>query len=213
MTGEWTVTGGTYSQSIHKKEALLRSFVFALCTLAALAGPIAVGAAPPPTAVGGSTQAQAQDGCMNQWMFNGVWRVRVTSVVWQPKDADHINAWLVTTQWGNGTTFAGITPVDTYIQDPVLALANGDTMAASDLTTGTLIAQKLAYHSFPASGQFTHTQVYGSVDPLDPNNKPAKLLITFDVAKYKVNNPNGSGKFWNQKTPGYNYRINLTCTK
>ena len=191
----------------------MRSFVFTLCALCVLAAPMGAAAATTTTTTGGSTQVKAQDGCMNQWMFDGMWRVRVTNVAWQPKDADHFNAWLVTMQWANGTTVAGLMPIDTDKQDLVLALANGDTISASDLTTTTLNEQKLDYHSFPASGQFTYTQMFGSNDALDPNNKPAKLLVTFDVAKYNAANPNGSGKYWKQKTPGYNYRINLTCSK
>lgn len=164
-----------------------------------------------PTAEGGSTQAGAQPGCMNQWLFDGVWRVRVTNVAFEPK-GDRPAAWAVTMQWGNGTSYAGITPTDTRVQDMVLALANGDTLTATDTTTGNLTQQKLFFHSFPASGQYTHVQqFYG--DTLDENNKPAKLLITFDIAGYRKANPNNTGKFWKQKTPGYNYRVDLTCTK
>lgn len=166
-----------------------------------------------PKAEGGSTQVGAQEGCMNQWMFNGVWRVRVTNVAFHPKD-DGANGWDVTMQWANGTSYAGISPVDTMKQSSVLALQNGDTITASgDSIRASLNEQKLDFHTFPASGQFTYTQMFLSGDTLDENNKPAKLLITFDVPKYKAAHPGGSGKFWKTKTPGYNYRINLNCTK
>lgn len=169
----------------------------------------ALGAAP--TAQGGSTQVQAQSGCMNQWMFNGVWRVRVTSVTFKPA-GDAPNGWDVTMQWNNGTSYAGISPVDTDKTDLVLALANGDTLTATDTTRGTLNQQQLDFHSFPASGQFTYTQSFFSGQALDPNNKPAKLLVTFDVAKYRQAHQTDA-KFWKMKTPGYNYRIDLTCSK
>lgn len=165
-----------------------------------------------PTPEGGSTQVAAQDGCMNQWMFNGVWRVRATNVAFQPA-GDHPNAWNVSMQWNNGTSYAGISPVDTNKQDLVLALANGDTLTATDSTIGNLNQQQLDFHMFPQSGQFTYTQSFFSGQTLDPNNKPAKLLVTFDVAKYRTNHPGSSAKFWKTKTPGYNYRIDLTCTK
>src|ERR1700687_3576076 len=100
--------------------------------------------------VGGSTQVKAQEGCMNQWMFNGMWRVRVTNVAFRP--ADPFNAWLVTMQWGNGTDFNGITPVDTGVQSQVLVLANGDTISTNLSTSTTMKEQKLDYHSFPVSG-------------------------------------------------------------
>jgi hypothetical protein len=170
-----------------------------------------------PSAQGGSTQVAAQSGCLNQWMFNGVWRVRATNVAWHPSSAGNpdANAWDVTMQWGNGTSYAGISPTDTMAQDIVLQLQNGDTLTTTDSTTGNLNQQQLFFHTFPASGQFTYTQHFllpaGST--ADENNKPVKLLVTFDVPKYKKTNPGNSGKFWRQKTPGYNYRIDLTCSK
>lgn len=180
--------------------------------LAFASNTLSVPAAEPPKAEGGSTQVSAQDGCMNQWLFNGVWRVRVTNVAFQPK-GDLPNAWAVTMQWGNGTNYGNITPaVDTLAQDMVLALQNGDTLTATDTTTGNLTQQKLFYHSFPQSGQYTHTQPFYSTSDLDQNNKPAKLLITFDVAKYKQYHATDA-KFWKQKTRGYNYRVNLDCSK
>jgi hypothetical protein len=159
---------------------------------------------------GGSVQAKAQAGCVNQWMFNGVWRMRVTNVA--PIPPGDVSGWNVTMQWGNGTNLAGISPMDTMKQDLVLALQNGDTLTATDSTRGNLNQQQLDFHTFPASGQFTYTQMFLQ-QTADPNNKPVKLLVTFDVAKYKANHPANSGKFWKMKTPAYNYRIDLTCSK
>lgn len=184
-----------------------------VCTLAIVAlASSAPSAGQSPPAEGGSTQVAAQDGCVNQWMFNGVWRVRVTNVAFRPA-GDHPNAWDVTMQWNNGTSFAGISPVDTDKQDLVLALANGDTLTATDSTVGNLNQQQLDFHTFPASGQFTYTQSFYSSSTLDPNQKPSKLLVTFDVAKYRAAHPGGTGKFWKTKTPSYNYRIDLNCSK
>ncbi len=160
---------------------------------------------------GGSTQVGAQSGCMNQWMFDGMWRVRVTKVAFVPVAGDTINAWDVTMQWANGTSIAGLSPNDSLKQDLVIALKNGDTLGASGTTTGTLLEQKLDYHKFPASGQFTFTQSFKSGDPLDQANPPVKLLITFDVAGYRKYHPAGDGQLWRQKTVGANYRIDLTC--
>ncbi len=161
---------------------------------------------------GGSTQVTAQSGCMNKWMFDGMWRVRVTKVAFVPATSSDPNAWDVTMQWANGTSIAGLSPNDSLKQDLVLALKNGDTLSAGGTTSGTLLEQKLDYHKFPASGQFTFTQAFKSGDALDQtNNPPVKLLITFDVANYRHYNPNGSGKLWRQKTVAPNYRIDLTC--
>lgn len=165
-----------------------------------------------PQTEGGANQVAAQTGCMNQWMFNGMWRVRVTNVAFHPA-GDAVPGWDVTMQWGNGTSVAGISPTDTMVQDMVLGLANGDTMTATDSTRGNLNQQQLFFHTFPAAGQFTYTQTFYGTANLDQKNQPTKLLVSFDVAKYKANHPGNSGKFWKLKTPAYNYRIDLTCSK
>lgn len=180
------------------------------CAISLLYAPAAAAA---PQNVGGSQQVAAQAGCMNQWMFNGVWRVRVTNVAFRPTTVQpNVNGWDVTMQWGNGTSEAGLQPGNTMKQQMVLQLANGDTITTGDTTSGTLNEQQLDAHAFPASGQFTYTQSFFSSQALDQNNKPAKLLVTFDVPKYRaVYGKNG--KLFRQKTAGYNYRIDLTCRK
>jgi hypothetical protein len=188
----------------------LHASVLAVLLAATAATPAGAQNAAP--AEGGSNQVKAQAGCMNQWMFNGVWRVRVTNVAFLPA-GDLANGWGVTMQWNNGTSIAGLTPSDTRKQALVLALANGDTVSATDTTNGSLNEQQLDYHSFPASGQFTYTQKFMTNQKLDESNKPAKLLITFDAADYLKTHPGSQAKFWNVKTPAYNYRIDLTCSK
>lgn len=187
---------------------LLKTFRMLACSLL-LVQPLHAMAAP--QTQGGSMEVGAQSGCVNQWMFNGMWRVRVTNVA--PIPAGDVSGWNVTMQWANGTSFAGISPVDTMKQDLVLALQNGDTLAATDSTRGNMNQQQLDFHTFPASGQFTYTQMFLTQAAADPNNKPVKLLVTFDVPKYRAAHPGSSAKFWRQKTPSYNYRIDLTCTK
>jgi hypothetical protein len=183
---------------------------FAATLLPLLLLPLAP-AASAATNEGGSHQVGAQSGCMNKWMFDGMWRVRVTKVVYAPATASDQNAWQVTMQWGNGTTIANLRPTDSLKGDLVIALKDGDTLSAGDTTYGTLDEQKLDYHAFPASGQFTFTQPFRSPNALDQANPPAKLLITFDVAKYRSYNPGGSGQLWRQKTISPNFRIDLTC--
>lgn len=153
-----------------------------------------------------AARSTTQAGCMNQWMFNGIWRMRVTDVEWHPADGTPaINGWDVTMEWVNGTNGSTLTPVDTAIKDQVLALASGDTITATDSTPGTYNEQQLNYHSFPAGGAFTYTQHFLTGQTLNQKNKPAQLFVTFDPAAH--------GKYWPQPATGYNYRINLTCKK
>ena len=157
------------------------------------------------TTEGGSTEVKAQSACVNEWLFNGMWRVRVTDVAWAPPDATHSDpAWLVTEQWGNGTTFPNLNTNMTGLRQMYLVFPNGDTMVEPGEEAG---SGKLNGHNFPPSGQFTYQQMFTS-RTLDQKTKPAKLLVIFD--------PQGkppSGKWWTQKTPAYNYRIDLTCNK
>ena len=178
-------------------------FLFVLfCTAVASAAPLAEG---------GSTQVDAQTGCVNQWMFNGMWRMRVTNVAFQPA-GDSPSVWNVSMQWANGTSMSPLAPSDTLKKALVLALANGDTLTTTDSTRAAMNEQQLDFHSFPASGQFTYTQMF-MAEGSDGTNKPAKLLVTFDVPGYKKTHPAGTGKYWTQKTPGYDYRVDLTCSK
>lgn len=187
----------------------MRPSLLALCAILLIA-PLSAAAAT--TTEGGSTQVKAQEACMNQWLFNGVWRARVTNLAYVPKDADHFNAWAVTISFANGTNVDALLPVTTGLNEIQLGFANGDTIGTGNMTDTTLEQQKLTYHSFPVAGQFTYTQQFGSNDVLDPNNKPTKLLITFPVADYRKTHPTDA-QFWTQKTPAYDYRFKLDCSK
>jgi hypothetical protein len=158
--------------------------------------------------VGGSTQTSAQAGCMNKWMFDGMWRVRVTKVVFVPATADTPSRYDVTMQWGNGTSMS-LAPNGTQTNDPILQLKDGTTIVAST-GHGEMVLDSLTYHDFPPSGQFTYTQPFIQGDPpLTADNPAVKLLITFDVADYRKAHPDG--ELWRQKTINPNYRIDLTC--
>jgi hypothetical protein len=157
------------------------------------------------TTDGGSTQVAAQSGCKGRQKFNGMWRVRVTDVAWSPPDATHGDpAWIVTVQWGNGTTFPNLNTNQTGLRQMYLVFSNGDTMTEPGEDAG---SGNLNGHNFPPSGQLTYQQMFTS-RTLDENTKPAKLFIIFD--------PQGeppTGNWWTMKTPAYNYRIGLTYPK
>lgn len=80
--------------------------------------------------------ANAREGCINQWLFNGVWRVQVTKV--EPfMNGTQQTGWQVTEVWRNGTT-EGVAPGDTQLTDQQLELGNGTTLTAKGSTTGSL---------------------------------------------------------------------------
>ena len=74
--------------------ASCKKLLFVFAAVVCLIAPIG-GDAP---ALGDST---SQEGCKNQWMFNGVWRVQVTDV--QPYvSGGQQTGWQVTEVWRNG---------------------------------------------------------------------------------------------------------------
>jgi hypothetical protein len=157
--------------------------------------------------VGGSTQTSAQSGCMNKWMFDGMWRVRVTKVVFVPPNGMAPSRYDVTMQWANGTSMT-LEPSGTQTNDPVLQLKDGDTVLSTN-GAGEGSLDRLTYHAFPPSGQLTYTQQFYNDPPLTADNLPVKLLITFNAAEYRKARPDGA--LWRQKTINPNYRIDLTC--
>jgi hypothetical protein len=160
-------------------------------------------------AQGGSHEVAAHEGCLNQWVSNGIWRVRVTQV---SPDVDPSSnqqmGWDVSENWVN-VTKRSITPNDSFILDQQLVVLNGDTISSSNSTVTTLVAQKLDYRVFAPGSSFTHMQPFRlSREKLDPSNKPVKLLLMFDTKAYVTytNAPK-----YTSKTP--NIRIKLDCTK
>src|ERR1700682_4367537 len=127
----------------------------------------------------GLADANSREGCMNQWLFNGVWRVEVTKV--EPyMNAGQQTGWQVTEVWRNGST-QELSPFDSVLKDETLELSNGS-VQASATNTGSMSMNGVSGHSFAPAAQFTYTQVFVALS-LDPSNKPKAVDIVFDEAK------------------------------
>lgn len=156
-------------------------------------------------AQGGSTQISAREGCMNEWMSNGVWKMRVTTIA--PKEQ---YGWTVSQEWVNATgrpLYPGVLPsgpaLETNVTDEYL-VTQGGISAASGNTAGDL--GTLWNHRFAPGGTFAFDQLFGW-SPFDPNDKPIRLLVTFDAAKQ--NKLAGHPHYLKPA----NFRISLDCTK
>jgi len=145
----------------------------------------------------------ASEGCMKQWMFNGVWRVQVTKV--EPfMDGSQQVGWQVTESWRNGTR-QEIAPADSLLKDEVLELADGSSIAASASSSGTMSMSTIASHSLAQAAQFTYVQVFRAAS-VNPAVKPKAVTILFDgdrLSQFK-----SKPQFTTHK---YNYRIKLDC--
>lgn len=165
-----------------------------LCILASLLVS-SISFAPAPV----SALSDARTGCMNQWLFNGIWRVRVTKV--EPlMNGSQQAGWQVTQTWRNGTA-TPIAPSDSMMKDEQL-VTSAQTLAAEEHRQ-----QGLSYNTFAPSGEFTYTQTfYGPNATVSPSDKPKALDVTFDGAKLAAisNKPHFTSK-------QYNLHYDLSC--
>lgn len=168
------------------------------------AGRLLLGSVP-----GGSNERPALSGCRNEWLFNGVWRVKVGAITRISKDAD-TPGWGVELEVRNGTK-ATIMPTDAGWEGTGqgLHLAFAD---ASTMNPDPYEIQKLTFNALPQGGVARAQLKYFA--PLGTSasslKAPTKLLIELD--------PKGIGDSTRAKgvafnTPAPSFRIDLTCTK
>jgi hypothetical protein len=170
--------------------------------------PALLGATPRPVP-GGAAQRQAVEGCLNQWLFDGIWRFRVTKV--EPINDGSRPGYGVAVEVRNGTK-ATLTPVYTGAdaQAIQLQLEDGNTLDAKTTTTAALIAQKITYKEIiQAAGVAVELQFLGdALAAPDSLKKPVKLVFPIDPKMQRAH-PN---------LPQYakgdpSFRVNLTCDK
>ncbi|MBV9271497.1 MAG: hypothetical protein JO165_10400 [Candidatus Eremiobacteraeota bacterium] len=160
--------------------------------IAALIGLNIVGPAPALALSG------AREGCMNQWMFNGVWRAEVKSVA-PLMDGSRQVGWQVTQAWRNGTS-RELAPADSLLKEEELVLGSQTLPAEGHRQEG------LAFNTLAPSGEFTYTQVfYGPNGTVDPADKPRALDVSFEGDKVAASNkPHFT-------TRQYNFHYKLDC--
>ncbi len=177
----------------------------ALLALALCAAPsYAAQPAPRATAHGGSHQLNALQGCMNQWLFNGIWRIRVLRVAPITRTSSDLPGYGVTIEVRNGAQKSTVL-VATGVRNPInLILDDGsplDFYTPDNLQWSTLYNETL-----PPSAGFTYTLNFSYDVKPQTVGKPQKLLIEIDP-----------GSVW-QGQPHYttsqpSLRIDLTCNR
>jgi hypothetical protein len=147
---------------------------------------------------GGTHQADAVEGRLNEWLFNGIWRVKVTGVAptVDPFDKDR-PGYKVTIECRNGSTKT-ISQFNTGMKYPQLfdEINTKLTIDENGWQTGSW------FKELPAGGSVVHDAVFyyphgthqGSV------KKPAKLLILVDVNDGLLK---GSGLKYTTKAPSF----------
>ena len=167
-------------------------------------------------AEGGSAQLAATNGCMNQWMSNGVWKMRVLAVTPNPPGAQakDQNGWRVRQEWINitrGKVYPGALPdvgnrvAPTNVSDEFLATKSGNNASSFNVVGGFALGARNVPFNPGAAYSFEQLIAGGNLDPADA---PTRLLVTFDTtAQNKVSLPIPVPRY---RMPA-NFRISLTC--
>ena len=170
-------------------------------------GPAKTGGGQP--VAGGADQRAALEGCMNETLFNGLWRLKVLKVEAIHNDDNPLEpGWGVTVEVRNGWT-GTLNPIDSgFANDDMFIVEPGGNSLAVDPYN----EQPLTGHNFPQGGMFTYQLVfnypYGTT--ADQVHAPQKFLMGADPRKIG-SSAAASGMHYSTPTPGF--RVNLTCTK
>ena len=148
-------------------------------------------------AAGGANQVAATSGCIGEYLFNGVWRLKVQSLMYSVEE----KAWYLTIELRNGTNKVA-TPNYTGSsgsgEDISLVTDDGNSLS---LANGTRIQDDILLKSI-APGSAGVTKIWFNADADTP--KASKLLWAMSAA-------NNSDKAPLSKQPAF--RVDLTCKK
>ncbi|RYG35704.1 hypothetical protein EON81_11935 [bacterium] len=127
-------------------------------------------------AQGGANQLAGTEGVMNEWLFNGVWRFRVTKIDWNAED----EYWVASVEMRNGTNktrHAGGQGLSDYPGQAFhLATESGDNLVVTSVSAGNELQDILGYKEL-AAGMGTKADIpFGRGKATD---KPTKLILEF----------------------------------
>ncbi len=149
---------------------------------------------------GGANQNAALEGCINEWLFNGVWRFRATSLE-AFKDGDR-SGWRVAAELRNGTKANNIALGGTGFTALQLALSDGNQIGVYNVTDLDVpVAQGASVRA---------SLVFYSDDPNEART-PTKLLLLLKPSASDVSVLRSAGGSYSTSDPSF--RVKLDCTK
>lgn len=159
-----------------------------LLTAALAAAPVQAPASPTPrpqaTAQGGSHQLNALEGCMNQWLFNGIWRVRVLKIAQITRPMSDFPGFALTVEFRNGarkTTSLVSTGIPLMGSAGNLIMDDGSPL---DFSAPENTAWPTFYNeSLPPSAGFTTDLKFFYAAKPSTVGKPDKWLLEIDPSK------------------------------
>jgi hypothetical protein len=141
---------------------------------------------------------------MNQWLFNGIWRVKVVKVAAITKEGINYPGYAVTFQVRNGsakTTSMAYTGVS---DGGTLVLDDGNPLSQD--TDSTIAWHAYYFKDLPPSSGFTATLNYYLPNKVDVVPKAQKWLLEADASRVGSSAPH-----YTTKQPSM--RVDLTCDK
>jgi hypothetical protein len=143
---------------------------------------------------GGANQVAALEGCLNEWLFNGIWRIRVTDP--QVMTGDR-NGMTFRFEFRNGTKESGFAPSGTGWGGLQLALDDGTTVGAANVND-------ITDPPYLSGGSHAQTIEFFWEDT---TRTPSKLIVLFNP---KQMNTSANVKF---SVPNPSLRIKTDCQK
>lgn len=153
--------------------------------------------APPTGAAGGANQLAAASGCIGEYLFNGVWRLKVRSSLYSIEE----KAWYLTIELRNGTNKVSqpfYTGANLHGNDISLITEDGNSL---NLESGNTLYDDILRKSI-APGAAGVSKIWFRADSAIP--KATKLLWAMSAAANTQNAPLA-------KDPAL--RVDLTCQK
>jgi hypothetical protein len=177
-----------------------------------LTGSKAAVASAPSSGAGGANQKASVTGCLNEWLFNGVWRMRATKVepvIDPPGSYNYGDGWAITIEARNGVNQT-ITLDDVgvvYNGAVTLAFADGDSWGKS-VRDGW---QDKTYTKLPQGAGFLYTfKLYpdAKTDKAEVLARPPQKLLIENLKKI-----DDRYKGLAFSVPDPSFRVDLTCKK
>lgn len=165
-----------------------------------------------PVAPGGANERVSVEGCLGEFLFNGVWRLRVNKVepARQPGSGDPgIPGWAVAVEFRNGTTRT-LSPSKTGID----AGGRGISLATDDGNTLSLRAGSdwvdFASKAIPQGAAGIHRLGFFYPDAGAGSRKPTKLLLEINTDELRNWTETKDLRY---AVPNPSFRVRLDCAR
>jgi hypothetical protein len=161
------------------------------------------GSTPPPgVTAGGTNQRASLEGCINETLFNGIWRLTVTSTKTISRYNGQQPGYSLSLEWKNGAKVS-TNALNTGIKSLNLALEDGTVLVTED-------AQNLTNKTLPQGAGVTLDLAFyaESGTSADKLSKPSKFLVEIDP---KVLTNTGVAAAYTAPNPSF--RVRLDCQK